>query len=81
MSPCPRYYFSLFNDVVALDEEGVELPDAAAAYEHAVEEARVMVCESVRKGHLNLEHRIEVTDDSGVSVATVQFRDAFTIEG
>jgi hypothetical protein len=77
----PRFYFHLYNDVVVMDEEGTELADAAAAREHAIEEARVMVCESVKEGHLNLDHRIEVTEDGGGPVATVTFRDAFTIEG
>lgn len=77
----PRYYFHLCNDVIAEDEEGVELPGLEAAREHAIEEARVMVCESIKKGHLNLEHRIAVTDEAGADVLSVSFRDAFTVEG
>jgi hypothetical protein len=77
----PRFYFHLCNDIIAEDEEGVELRDVEAAREHAIEEARVMVCESIKKGHLNLEHRIAVTDEAGAEVLDVSFRDAFTIEG
>jgi hypothetical protein len=77
----PRYFFHLYNDLVAKDEEGTELPDLAAAREQAAEHAREMVCASVREGHLNLDHRIEVTDEAGKLLLTVTFRDAFTIEG
>jgi hypothetical protein len=77
----PRFYFHLYNDIVVMDEEGADLADAAAAREHAIEECRVMVCESVKNGHLNLDHRIEVAEEGGGRVATVTFRDAFTIEG
>ena len=77
----PRFYFHLYNGVVAEDDEGLELFDAAAAREKALDSARAMVCESVKQGHLNLEHRIEVTDERGDSVLSVTFRDAFTVEG
>jgi hypothetical protein len=77
----PRYYFHLYNDMVVKDEEGAELPDPTAARDHAVDGARAMVCESVKQGHLNLDHRIEVEDEQGAHVLTVTFREAFTIEG
>lgn len=74
-----RYFFNLYNDVDAIDEEGTELPDLAAAMEHAIEECREMICASVREGHLNLDHRIEVTDEDGTRLLTVPFRDAVAI--
>jgi hypothetical protein len=77
----PRYYFHLYNDVVTTDDEGVELSDLAAAREHAIEEARVMVCESVKKGHVNLEHRVTVTDETGANVLAITFREAFMLDG
>jgi hypothetical protein len=77
----PRYYFHLFNEETVMDEQGMELPDPAAAREQAIDDARDMICRSVREGRLNLDHRMEVTDESGGIVVTVRFRDAFTIEG
>jgi len=77
----PRYFFHLFNDVVSLDDEGLELPGLPDAKEKALEEARILVCESVKKGHLNLDHRIELSDETGQKVLTLTFRDAFTIDG
>jgi hypothetical protein len=77
----PRFYFHVFNDEIALDEEGTELVDLAAAREHAVEGARSLVCESIHHGHLNLDHRIEITDEKNARLMTVTFREAFTLEG
>jgi hypothetical protein len=77
----PRFYFHVFNDVTATDEEGIELPDAGAAREQALESARELVCESIHKGELNLDHRIEVTDEAGGKVLTISYRDAFTLTG
>jgi hypothetical protein len=77
----PRYFFHLHNDVDAPDEEGTELRDAGAARDFAIEAARDLVCADIHKGHLNLDHRIEVKDAEGAHVLTVTFREAFTIEG
>ena len=76
----PHYYFHVFNDVTAIDEEGRELPDADAAREYALEAARALVCESVHQGHLNLDHRIEIEDETGARTP-LTFREAFTIQG
>lgn len=54
----PRYFFNLFNDENAVDEEGSELSDAAAALDKAAADARYMAAQSVLRGHLTLTHRI-----------------------
>lgn len=77
----PRFYFHVFDEVVALDVEGVDLPDLAAAQKVALDGARELICDQVRKGHLNLGHRVEVTDERGETVLKIAFRDVFTIEG
>jgi hypothetical protein len=74
-----RYYFHLHNDIQSLDEEGRELPDLEAARLEAVDEARVMAAESVRKGHLNLGHNIKVEDESRTIQFEVTFGDAVTV--
>lgn len=76
----PRFYFHLFNDLDVRDEEGLELPDKAAAIEQAVKNARVMAAESVCEGHLVLNHRIEIMDANGSAVATVRFGDAVEVQ-
>ena len=77
----PRYFFHVFNDVTAIDEEGIELRDLEAAREQALEAARELVCESVHHGHLNLDHRIEVEDEAGKRLLSISYRDAFTVTG
>jgi hypothetical protein len=75
-----RFFFHIYNDEITQDEEGRELPDLEGAREIALESARELVCESVHRGHLNLDHRIEVADESGEIVILLTFREAFTIE-
>ena len=77
----PRYYFHLFNDVNARDEEGVEFPNDAVAMQKAIKSARELAAESVRQGRLILDHRIEVEDDGGRRVGIVHFRDVVQVEG
>lgn len=70
----PLYFFHLHNDVDTVDDEGSELPDAEAARSYAIDQAREMAAESVRAyGHLILDHRIDVTDESGAAVTSVTF--------
>ena len=76
----PRYFFHLFNDETILDEEGAEVPNAAVALQSAARMARGMAAESVREGHLVLDHRIEVADESGETIGVVHFRDVVQIQ-
>jgi hypothetical protein len=77
----PRFFFHIFNDEITIDEEGTELPDLDSAREKALDSARDLVCESVHRGYLNLEHRIEIADEQEKRVLTLTFREAFTIQG
>ena len=77
----PRFFFHVYDDMVARDEEGVELPDAAAAKREAVRGARSLACEQVVNGRLHLGHRVEVEDSSGAHVATIAFRDIIAVDG
>lgn len=76
----PHYYFHLHNDAEFPDEEGTELADAAAAHAQAIVEAREMICDEVQKGHLNLDHSIEIEDEQG-GRTILRFRDAITLAG
>ena len=76
----PRYFFDLHNDVDALDAEGKDLPDVAAAKANALKEAREMIQASVgEEGKINLHHCIQVRDETGDTIYTLQFRDAVVI--
>jgi hypothetical protein len=76
-----RYYFHLRNDVDAPDDEGRELGSIEAAREIACEEARMLAADEVGRGHLNLDHAIEVTDGAGVPLFRVAFGEAVTVSG
>lgn len=77
----PRYYFHLFNDVNAEDEEGLILRDDTVAMQKAMTSARELAAESVREGHLVLDHRIEIENDGGQKIGVVRFRDVVRVEG
>ncbi len=74
-----RYYFHLFNDLDVPDLEGRELPDDAAARAVALDEAREMMADSVRKGVVNLSHRIDVENRFRQPVCSIFYRDAVKI--
>ena len=75
----PLYYFDIYNDDVTLDDEGAELADMAAARAHAVKEARVLASETVKAGHLDCRHRIDVRDHSHTTIDSVAFGDAVEV--
>ena len=74
-----RYYFHLFNDITCMDEEGVVLPNIAVALQKGATIAREMAAESVRQGHLILDHRIEVADEHGGTVGIIRFKDVVRV--
>ena len=73
------YYFNLFNDVITMDDEGVELADDEAARAHAVKEAREMAADTVLHGHLTCSHRIEFVDEARKPVGNVRFDEAVDV--
>ena len=76
----PRYFFHVYDDVIAEDEEGAELPNLAAARLKALVGARDLITEQVRHGYIVLSHWIDVVDEQGEKVLTVTFRDAIDIK-
>ena len=76
----PRFYFHLYNDLTALDEEGQEFENLPIAHQKAIAEARWMAAEAVKNGHLTLSHLIEIADEAGEVLSTVWFRDILDIK-
>ena len=76
----PRYFFHVYDDTVALDDDGMDLPDADAARKLALAGARALICEEVTRGHVNLSDRIEVEDEDQRPVLTLPFASAVEIE-
>ena len=77
-----RFYFHLYNDIDAPDDEGIELPDLEAARNCAVEQARGLIGELAKtEARIVLNHRIDIEDADGKVLDTVQFRDVVRIVG
>ena len=77
----PRYFFHLHNDLEVVDDEGRDLPGLEAARRAAEDDARQMASESVRQGHLDLAHFVEVTGDDGHPLFRVKFGEVVRIIG
>ena len=76
----PRYFFHVYDDIIAEDEEGVELPNVAAARLNALVSARDLIAEQVKRGYFVLSHWIDVVDEHGDKVLTIRFGDAVDIK-
>ncbi|TXN72831.1 hypothetical protein [Methylobacterium sp. WL6] len=81
----PRFFFSVRHregpSGLAIDEEGDELPDVAAARDHALSEARKMIA----RDRLTMIRdwmvcSFEVTDEAGTHVLTVPFSETVPLE-
>jgi hypothetical protein len=76
----PRFYFDLYRWDVAKDPEGLDLPDLESARREAIREARSLITESLQRGHLPREYRVEVRDERGRTVLAVPFFEAIEVE-
>ena len=82
----PRFFFCLRYgpepDKLAVDFEGDDLPDVAAAREHALGLARDLVARTRSYAVRDwFTCSFEITDDAGRSVLTVPFSDTVPDEG
>ena len=77
----PRYFFNLYNDVVTMDEEGVDLASTDAARDEAIRNIRDLMKDDLVKGRIALAHWIEIADGHGQVLGTVRFGEAVTVEG
>ena len=76
-----QYFFHLFNDEQAIDLDGMELPSTLTAYDHARNMARILATECIKeRGRLFMGHRIEVCDEHGRKILTVNFSDVMIID-
>ena len=76
----PRYFFNVYDDIIAQDDEGVELPNEAAARLQALVGARELMAEQVKHGHLVRAHWIDVVDGEGAVLFSQTFGDAVDIK-
>lgn len=76
----PRYFFNVYDNVVAPDDEGQELPNMQAARLYALAGARDIIAAQVKHGYMVRSHWIDVADDQGQVVMSVTFGDAVDIK-
>jgi hypothetical protein len=76
----PRFHFNIYDDIIAEDEEGRELPNLAAARLEALRGARALIAEQVSHGYFVRSHWIDVVDEHGEKVLTVTFGEAVDIK-
>ena len=73
----PRFFLHVHNRMgFAPDDEGLELPDLAAAREAAVAGIRSIVSEEVGQGTLDLAGRIDICGENGEVLMAVPFSEA-----
>ena len=77
----PLFYLHVCNGSGFIeDEEGQELPDLAAAREAAIDGARDIMREDIRRGELDPASFIEVEDSEHQHLFTLQFSEAVRIK-
>jgi hypothetical protein len=78
----PLFFFHMCNGNGFIeDEEGQDLPDAAAARAAATREARSMMMDELRSGELDLSSFIEVEDAAHAHLFTLHFHEAVAVKG
>jgi translation initiation factor 2 alpha subunit (eIF-2alpha) len=75
----PRFYFHLYCEFSARDEEGRELADPASAREAAKEDIRSIISDAARRGEIDMRGRVEIADEHGTVVETVSFTDSVNL--
>ncbi len=76
----PRYYFNVYDDIIAIDEEGLDLPNVEAARLQALIGARDLIATQVRHGYFVRSHWIDVTDERGELVLKLPFAEAVDVK-
>ena len=76
----PRFYLHVCDGSgFVQDEEGVELPDRAAAREAAIQGLRDITAWDAKTGGINLASFVEVEDERHHLIETVSFTDAVSL--
>jgi hypothetical protein len=77
----PHYYFHVRNgNGLVEDEEGRDLPDRAAARAEALKGVRSMLSEDVLSGFLDLQGRIDVVEETGDPVLSLDFSEVVDVK-
>ncbi len=77
----PRFYFHLYNDVEAQDEEGQQFADLDAARRYAQKLVRFEAAEAVKaSSHFVQHHHIDIADEQGKILDTVRFGEVVKVQ-
>ena len=77
MTRVPRYYLHICNGSgFTEDKQGQELPDMDAARKEAIRGLRDISASELKRGEMNLGSFIEIEDEAGRLIMTVDFHDA-----
>lgn len=67
-----RFFFHLrLDDQVIADQDGQDLPDAAAARQEALASARQIMADAIRSGNENIPEAFVIADSEGRELETV----------
>lgn len=77
----PRYYFhQITSQGIITDPEGSEFPDLEQARLEAIQDARHLMADAVRRG-LDVSSRVfHICDEGGDLIAVLLFRDAIVLK-
>lgn len=76
----PRYYFHFRDrDEFIVDDTGMDLPNLTAVRENALAAARDMAADKTQAGEPIGHEAIEVVDDHGAPVISVELRSAIRL--
>jgi hypothetical protein len=76
----PIFFLNIFNNIDAVDREGVELPDLEAAKAEAIAGAREIIAAHVRDGKpIHAAHSLEITDEDRNVLHQVRFGDVMDL--
>ncbi len=76
----PRYYFHVRNgNGLVEDDEGRNLPDRDTARAEALKGVRSMLSEDVLSGFLDLQGTIDVVEEAGEPVLSLDFGEAVDV--
>jgi hypothetical protein len=76
----PKFHLNVFDQAIAIDEEGSDHPTLDSAKASAVAGARELIAARVLAGKpIYTDHRIDITDADGQALHTVFFGDILEI--
>ncbi|HEX8257921.1 MAG TPA: hypothetical protein VF589_09825 [Allosphingosinicella sp.] len=62
------------------DEDGQDLPGLTAAHQHAIDGIRSILADEILHGRLPLGERIDIEDEAGRVLLSVDFAESFRLE-